>query len=395
MMPIQNEPDLPDFELNEYHDRFEALRRLMRNKRCDAILLNGEANLEYFSGFSSPFPWHSPSRALHVLLPLEDEPLAIVPELLESAWRTTSWIDRIVTWPSPRPTDEGVSEIAAAWRSVPHKHGRLGAEIGPESRIGMTVTDFLALGDRLAPDEIVDASSLCRSARAIKSSAEIERIARACRIASDAFDALPAYLAEGATEAQVVRQFQIVALSVGADWVPFVAARSGAGGYDSVVTGPSDKPLRPGDVFVLDAGVKYRGYWSDFDRNFAIGHTDEETAKLYRLLYSATEAGIAAAKVGAEAQDLYFAQARVLEEGGVELGRLGRFGHGLGRQLTEPPSHTPGNETELRAGMVITIEPGAALSGGRMLVHEENLLITEDGPRLLSRRAPMELPVVR
>jgi Xaa-Pro aminopeptidase len=392
---MRYEPDLPDFELDEFHARLEALRRLMSHKRCDAVILNSEANLEYFSGFSSPFPWNSPSRALHVLLPLEGEPVAIVPELLESAWRATSWIERMVTWPSPRPADEGVTEIASAWKVLSRKYGRLGAEIGPETRIGMTVGDFLALRDRLAPDEVIDASSLCRSARAVKSPAEVDRISRACRIASDAFDALPGFLAEGVTEAQVVRQYQATALSAGADWVPFVAARSGVGGYDSVVTGPSDKALAAGDVFVLDAGVKYRGYWSDFDRNFAIGHVDDETKKLHRLLFAATEAGIAAARPGAKAQDLYFAQAKVLEEGGVRLSRLGRFGHGLGRQLTEPPSNTPGDETEIRAGMVITIEPGAALSNGYMMVHEENLLITEDGPMLLSRRAPMDLPVVR
>ena len=319
--------DLPDFSLAEYETRLDRLRSKMRNSKLDAVLLNSEANLEYFSGFTSPFPWNSPSRALHVLLPLESDPVAVVPELLDNAWRNTSWIKTTITWPSPRPIDEGLTEIGKAWRSFRRRFGRLGAEMGPESRIGMTVADFLALIDRLRPDSIADATMACRAVRAIKSEAEIARIARACSITSDAFDLLPALIAEGKTEAQVVRGYQAAALNAGADWVPFVAARSGPGGYDSVVTGPSDHVPRRGDVFVLDAGVKYRGYSSDFDRNYALGRADEETRSLHRLLHRATEAGIAAARPGKLARDVYHAQAQVLEDGGLKLGRLGRFGH--------------------------------------------------------------------
>jgi Xaa-Pro aminopeptidase len=386
--------DLPDFSPVEYETRLDRLRDEMRNAKLDAVLLNSEANLEYFSGFTSPFPWNSPSRALHVLLPLENDPVAVVPELLDSAWRDTSWIKTSVTWPSPRPTDEGLTEIVKVWRSFKRRFGKLGAEIGPESRIGMTVADFLALIDRLRPESIADATMACRAIRSVKSEAEVARIKRACSIASDAFDALPDLIAEGKTEAQVVRGYQAAALKAGADWVPFVAARSGLGGYDSIVTGPSDHVLQHGEVFVLDAGVKYRSYSSDFDRNYALGTVDEETRSLHRLLHRATEAGIAAARPGALARDVYHAQARVLEDGGLKLGRLGRFGHGLGRQLTEPPSHSPDDATPIVPGMVLTIEPAATRRDGLMLVHEENLVVRDAGNELLSRRAPHEIPVI-
>jgi Xaa-Pro aminopeptidase len=73
---------------------------------------------------------------------------------------------------------------------------------------------------------------------------------------------------------------------------------------------------------------------------------------------------------------------------------VGRSGHGLGMQLTEPPSNMPGDETELVPGMVMTVEPGYEYSPGKMIVHEENLVITEDGCELLTRRAPREMPVI-
>jgi Xaa-Pro aminopeptidase len=70
------------------------------------------------------------------------------------------------------------------------------------------------------------------------------------------------------------------------------------------------------------------------------------------------------------------------------------MGHGLGAQLTEWPSLTASDRTPLEPGMVITLEPGMEFSAGKMMVHEENIVITENGAELLSKRASAELPVV-
>ena len=68
------------------------------------------------------------------------------------------------------------------------------------------------------------------------------------------------------------------------------------------------------------------------------------------------------------------------------------MGHGLGAQLTEWPSLKAGDDTPLQAGMVITLEPGMNYAGGKLMVHEENILITDAGAELLSKRAAPELP---
>ena len=73
---------------------------------------------------------------------------------------------------------------------------------------------------------------------------------------------------------------------------------------------------------------------------------------------------------------------------------VGRMGHGLGLQLTEPPSNMAGDLTALEPGMVMTIEPGMEYAPGRMLLHEENIVVTEDGAELLTRRAPRDMPIV-
>jgi len=70
------------------------------------------------------------------------------------------------------------------------------------------------------------------------------------------------------------------------------------------------------------------------------------------------------------------------------------LGHGLGMQLTEGPSNTPWDETKLRPGMVMTLEPGMSFGEGKVMVHEENIVIRDGEPELLTRRAAPDLPII-
>jgi Xaa-Pro aminopeptidase len=70
------------------------------------------------------------------------------------------------------------------------------------------------------------------------------------------------------------------------------------------------------------------------------------------------------------------------------------MGHGLGAQLTEWPSLTASDRTPLEPGMVITLEPGMEFATGKMMVHEENIVITENGAEMLSKRSAAEMPII-
>ena len=85
----------------------------------------------------------------------------------------------------------------------------------------------------------------------------------------------------------------------------------------------------------------------------------------------------------------------MLEAGGARGNDVGRMGHGLGAQLTEWPSLTATDNTPLQPGMVMTLEPGMEFASGKLMVHEENIVITESGAELLSKRAAAEMPIIR
>ena len=67
----------------------------------------------------------------------------------------------------------------------------------------------------------------------------------------------------------------------------------------------------------------------------------------------------------------------------------------LGMQLTEWPSITANDKTVVEAGMVLTLEPAMSFAPGKQMVHEENIVITQDGASLLSMRADPELPIIQ
>ena len=77
-----------------------------------------------------------------------------------------------------------------------------------------------------------------------------------------------------------------------------------------------------------------------------------------------------------------------------QSGDVGRYGHGLGMQLTEWPSHAAFDQTVIEENMVLTIEPSLSYGDSRIMVHEENIVIGTDGAQLLTTRAPRELPSI-
>ena len=363
----------------------------MTRQELDALLVTSETNVEYLSGFTTQFAWNTPSRPWYFVLPRTGRAVAIIPEIGLSNWQSTSWVEDVMTWPSPRPENEGLDLLKAAIGGLRKRYGAIGVELGPESRLGMPAADFLRLRRMIRPISMRDGSTLMRELRLVKSKAEVARIRHICAIAADTFDALPGFFQAGDTESELVRKFQADILLRGADKTPYTAIGSGRGGYTSIIAGPTSRRLRSGDVFLIDTGSKYGGYFCDFDRNYSVGKVSAEVARVHDLLYRATEAGIDAVRPGNTAADVFTAQARVLENAGMKLGNVGRFGHGLGKILTEPPSNKPGDLTPLVPGMVLTVEPNAMYGRGKILVHEENVVVTSDAPELLSRRAPREM----
>ena len=380
------------FSVQEFETRLSNAQKIMQVYQLDSLLLTTPHNIRYFTGYDSQF-WESPTRPWFLVIPASSKPIAIVPEIGESEFNKT-WLDDIRTWPSPRPEDEGVSLLKATLENLKKTHGNVGAEFGKEMTIRMPVKDLEKLRKTINLN-IIDGSDALWDIRMVKTNAEIEHIKYICSIASDAYNQLPSKIAIGDTERDVVRKLKIDMLQKGADSVPFMPGFSGEGGVSQIVCGPTDKVLNNGDILCIDTGSTYDGYFCDFDRNYAFGEISSEVERIHETLWLATEAGIKAAVPGATTDEVWLAMNTIIQDAGAIGNNVGRLGHGLGLQLTEPPSHRPGDNIRIVENMVLTIEPGMEYAPGKMIVHEENIAITKDGSRLLTKRAPRQMPIIK
>ena len=379
------------FSQTEFETRTQTAQRLMRALKIDCMLLTTEADVRYFSGFFTQF-WQSPARPWFLLVPLEGKPIAVIPTIGEVGMQST-WVEDIRCWSAPQPEDDGISLLKQAIKDLPGRFARLGVPLGHGSHLRMPARDFRKLKAGLGLS-VVDCSDLLTRLCSIKSVAEVEKIQHACELVSDSFEALPGFAKPGDSERQIVQEMKFDLLRRGADDVPFMVSASGPDGYDNIIMGPGDRVLEKGDLLIIDTGTVYDGYFCDFDRNFAFVRASEEANRVYELVFKATSAGFNIARPGATTFDLWQAMWAVLEAGGAQGNDVGRMGHGFGAQLTEWPSISEKDHTELKDGMVITLEPGMSYDNGKHMVHEENIVITEDGARMLSRRAPEFLPVI-
>ena len=376
----------------EFEARTAEAQARMANQGLAGLLLMTEPDVRYFSGFHSLF-WQSPTRPWFLFVPDTGKPIAVIPEIGADLMRRT-WLDDIRTWSAPAPQDDGISLLTELLSPLASRGAAIGVMKGHETGLRMPLGDWERLIAGLSGLRIEDATGLVQGLRMVKSQAEIEKLAHICAIGSAAFAAVPELVSEGMPLEDVFRSFRREALARGADDAPYVVGGAAPGGYSDVISPPSRRPLQSGDVLMLDTGCTWDGYFCDFDRNWAIGRADDTARRAYDVLWRATEAGIAAARPGARCCDLFRAMSAVIAEIDDSGGDIGRLGHGLGMQLTEQPSHAAFDETELQDNMVLTLEPSLSYGDGLMMVHEENIVVTPEGGRLLTTRATRELPVI-
>ncbi|MCH1532437.1 MAG: Xaa-Pro peptidase family protein [Planktomarina temperata] len=366
------------FETTEFKARLTGAQSRMNAADLDAILLTTEPDIRYFTGYLTRF-WESPCRPWFLVLPRSGDPIAVIPSI-GAAPMARTWITDIRTWRAPDLEDDGISLLAETLRDL---GPRIGTPSGLQSHLRMPLGDFARLNAAL-PQPIGADADILRSLRLVKSEAEIEKIKTACQIATRAFERVPEIARIGQPLAPVFRDFQRLCLDEGADWVPYLAGAAAPGGYGDVISPADDRPLEAGDVLMLDTGLVHDGYFCDFDRNFSVGSPSPDVAAGHSRLIEATYAAFEAARPGATAAELFHVMDKIVT-GGAGRSEAGRYGHGLGMNLTEWPSLIPTDHTPLVERMVLTLEPGIELAPGRALVHEENIVIRENGAEWLSQ----------
>ncbi len=380
------------FSKEEFETRLQRAQELLYENKLDALLITIPSNLRYFTGIDTNF-WESPTRPWFLVVPLFGNPIAIIPEIGEKLFKKT-FVKDIHTWPSPNLKGDDISPLKSLLESLPSRFGAIGAELGKEMSIRIPAIDFNLLKDNFKFD-IVDGASLIWALRSVKTLNEIKKIEKVAQIVSEVFCVLPTFISASDSERDVAKKVTKEILKRGVDSIPYLPVVSGRGGVSQIIGNPTDKLISSGDFLFIDTGATFDGYFCDFDRNFAIGTASDELKRSNEILWHATEEGIKNLVPGAKTQDVWKKINKKIEDFGFLVRGEGRYGHGVGLQLTEPPSISSFDNAIIQENMVLTIEPSIEYKPGKIIVHEENVFVSKDGPILLTKRAPRELPIIR
>ncbi len=260
----------------------------------------------------------------------------------------------------------------------------------PVGRMGfddaqMAVKEHARLTELLGDDvELVGAGGLIEELRFIKDAAELDKLRTAARLADDALtDVLTRGLA-GRTEREVAVDLEITMRRLGAEsasFPPIVAA----GPHGALPHAqPRKEEIARDTLVVIDWGAMLDGYASDCTRTFATGDPDPRDAEIYATVLEAQEAALAAIRPGPTGREVD-AVAREIIDGAGHAEHFGHgLGHGVGLEVHEGPRLSKQGETALRAGMVVTVEPGIYVPGAIGVRIEDLVAVTDDGHEVLN-----------
>lgn len=353
--------------------RLGRLRELFDGAGVDALLVTDLVNIRYLTGFTG-------SAALLLVGPGD---LLFVTD--------------------GRYRDQAAEQLGAAGVEARIEvHGGPGqqevvtAAAAGRRRVGLeadhvTWAQQRAFAERWFPEaEVVATGGLVAGLRRVKDAGEQARIAAACRVADEAFDAVKPMLAEGPAEQDFALALEFEMRRRGAEAVSFEPiVASGPNGAKPHAR-PGERRIERGELVVLDFGCKVDGYCSDMTRTVSVGEPGEEARRMFDVVMASQAAGREAVRAGAEASAVDRACREVIDEAGWGDAFLHGTGHGVGLEIHEDPRVAATADDTLAAGHVVTVEPGVYLTGRGGVRIEDTVVVTDDGCEVLTN-SPKEL----
>jgi len=358
----------------------EQLRAVMAAENVDAVALMPGSNLRKVTGGT----FMVNERPTLIIVPLDGEPVAIMPTLEVPAFKSLNFSATLIHWQDAdgyQPAFDAAVEI--------YRPRRLGVE-GQRMRV-MEQQAFY----RASPEiEIVDLQAEISQIRLRKSDAEIDALQAAIDLSERALEEVIANVKVGMTEAEIRARLTITLFEHGSSGIafgPIVAAGSNAA--EPHAKARQSYRIQLGDALLFDFGGIVDGFNADITRTFFVGLVSDEDRALYEAVKKANEIGHATAGPGVTCHAVDDAVLTYLESTPQAEYILHKTGHGLGLDVHEDPYIMRGNHQILEPGMVFTNEPGLYVPGRLGVRIEDDVLVTPDGTRSLTS-FPKELQII-
>lgn len=338
----------------------------MAGHNLGAAYLTNPVSIAYVTGFFA-----NPHERLMALAVRPDAAVLIVPALEHEKASTRARDADVVSW---RDGEDPYGLVARALEGS--------AAIGVEKEhLNLHAAEVLT--SRTGASELVDVGREVRTLRLTKRPDEVEKLARAAAITDEAFVKVLARIHAGQSELDIAHQFASVIAELGGTLSFDTLVQSGPNSAMPHFE-PSGRKLDRGDFVLLDFGAAFDGYKADSTRMAIIGEPTPKHREIHDVVLRGHDAAIAAVRPGVTTGDIDAAARAVIEAAGYGNEFFHRIGHGLGLEAHEDPSLDPGSRTVLRPGMVFTVEPGVYVAGFGGVRIEDDVLVEEDGCRVLT-----------
>jgi Xaa-Pro aminopeptidase len=340
--------------------------------KVDALLVSALVNVRYLSGFTG-------SNAM-LLVASGKATLYTDPRYELQAPRESRWPVRIVKGPLVKAV---VGELRR------RRIRRIGVEANR-----MTLAAYGMLRPHVRAEAL---GPIIEEQRMVKSADEIDRIRRSVELNSRAFDRALKRFHHSMTESDLAAELEYQMRRLGAEKPAFDTIVAAGAKSALPHAQPGAVPASPkgrrrpvhrlrseSQLLLIDMGAQLEGYSSDMTRTLHIGNPAPKARRLYKAVLEAQLAAIGAVRENATASSVDKAARSVLKAHGMDRLFVHSTGHGLGLEIHEPPRIGRREKTRLRAGMVITIEPGAYIEGYGGVRIEDTVLVTEKGCEILT-----------
>lgn len=327
----------------------------------EAALIMSEENISYFTGF------HSSNG--YLVVTTDKAYFLTDSRYIEAAENNITCCDEILLLKSVQ------NELSALIKGLDINEIKLEGERIAVSRYNKLKELFsscsvTASGDL---DEAID------EIRKVKNDEQISKIIKAQRIAEKAFEHILSFISTEKTEKEIALELDYFMLKNGADGLSFETIAV-SGKNSSMPHGvPSDKKIENGDFITMDFGAVVDFYHSDMTRTVAVGEVSTKQIEVYETVLEAQLKAIDAIKAGESCREIdKIARDIISSKAYGEFFGHG-LGHGVGVEIHEGPSLNPSSSAVLKAGNIVTVEPGIYLPGQFGVRIEDMGAVTENG----------------
>lgn len=364
------------------NQRLVKLQTWMKENDIEVSFLTSSENVFYLSGYYT----NPHERLLALAVFQEQEPFLVCPGMEVHDAKRSGWEHEII----------GYSDIDNPWEMI---FNAINKRISTVAKVSiekehMNVERYEHLTKLFPNAAYVSAEEKVRMLRMIKDAKELKIIEEACALADFAIEVGCSEIKEGKTELEVLNAVEYALKEKGVTEMSFSTMVLTGANAASPHGNPGSTKIQKGDLVLFDLGVVVDRYCSDITRTVAYGDINDKQKEIYDTVLKAQLAAVEASRPGVSASEVDLTARRIIAEAGYGEYFPHRLGHGLGISVHEYPSLTETNPLIIEEGMVYTIEPGIYVPDVAGVRIEDDLFITADGAKILTK-FPKELQVIK